>query len=69
MLNIGSNIRYYRKRANHKQATLANYLNLTQGHYSAIENGKYSISLEQAKKLADFFELKVDDLFYSPLQL
>ena len=62
MLYVGNNIRYYRKKANHKQATLATYLNLTQGHYSAIENDKSAITLEQAKMLADFLKLRVDDL-------
>ena len=41
------------------QADLAKVLNTNQSQYGKYENGKTNLSIENAKKLADSFEVSV----------
>jgi putative transcriptional regulator len=45
------------------QEELARKLKVTRQTINAIEKGKYNPSLDLAFKLADLFEMKIEDLF------
>jgi len=52
-------------RAKHdwSQAKLADLLDVSRQTINAIEKGKYDPSLPLAFKIADLFELKIEDIF------
>ncbi|MEL4304420.1 helix-turn-helix transcriptional regulator [Methanococcoides sp. LMO-2] len=56
-------IKEFRKKRKITQEELAFELRVTRQTINAIEQGKYSPSLELAFKIAIFFETTVDDLF------
>ena len=45
------------------QYDLAKILGVSRQTVSSIENGKYNPSLELAFAIADFFEMKIEDIF------
>ena len=62
---IGSNLR--RLRFEHGEMTqdaLARQVGITRQTIVAIEGGRYAPSLELAMRLADVFDLRVDEVFY-----
>jgi len=59
--NILESLRHKR---NINQYDLAKALGVSRQTISAIENGKYNPSLELAFAIADYFELKIEDIFF-----
>jgi DNA-binding XRE family transcriptional regulator len=53
-----------RTKMNVKGEQLANLLGVTVATYSRKENGIIKFSLNEAKKIADYFKLKVEDIFF-----
>lgn len=56
-------IRELRRQHNISQEELANAVMVTRQTIISIENGKYIASLPLAFKIANFFELKIEDIF------
>lgn len=54
-----------RKKKNYTLEELAKYLGISKSSYYKKENGKIKISLLEAKKLADFFETSIEELFFN----
>lgn len=52
-----------RKAKKISQAELAEAMSVTRQTIISLEKGRYNASLELAFKLANFFELKVEDIF------
>ena len=55
----------YRERRGWTQIELANYMEMSQGSLSRIENSKQSPSIEVCYKLEEFFAVDIHDLFIS----
>lgn len=60
MKNIISQLRKEKKIT---QEELANEVGVTRQTITSIENGKYIASLPLAFKIAEFFEMKIEDIF------
>lgn len=60
MKNIISQLRKENKIT---QEELANEVGVTRQTITSIENGKYIASLPLAFKIAEFFEMKIEDVF------
>lgn len=58
-----NNLRVARAIKNITQADLAKEIGVSRQTIHSIENGKFVPSVLLALKLADFFEMKVDELF------
>lgn len=58
-----NNIEELRKEKNITQEELANILDVSRQTINAIENAKYSPSLELAFKIAIFFNKKIENIF------
>ncbi|MCQ2738334.1 MAG: helix-turn-helix transcriptional regulator [archaeon] len=58
-----NNLKVYRAIENITQQELANKLEVTRQTIVAIENNKYDPSLSLAFKIAEFFNVKIEDLF------
>ncbi|CAM4108215.1 helix-turn-helix transcriptional regulator [Streptococcus penaeicida] len=52
-----------RKAKKISQAELAEAMSVTRQTIISLEKGRYNASLELAFKLANFFELKIEDIF------
>lgn len=50
---IGRRIAYYRKRAYHTQASLAEELEISESYMSQVECGKAKVSLERLNSIAE----------------
>ena len=59
-------LRDLRKRRGLSQAELAEAIEVTRQTINAVEANKYDPSLPMAYKLAAFFEVPVEELFYNP---
>lgn len=59
---IGGNIKLYREKLSLTQDTLANYLDVKREMISYYENGKRPIELAKLEKLADLFNVELQDL-------
>ncbi|MFD1900501.1 helix-turn-helix transcriptional regulator [Enterococcus termitis] len=58
-------LKYYRTEIkNMTQQELANQVGVSRQSINAIEMGKFLPSIELSLKLARFFEVKVEELFY-----
>lgn len=57
-----NNLKYFRKKKNISQAEVAKYLGLTATAYGHYETGRRNISLEYLAKLADLYEVTIDEL-------
>ena len=53
-----------RKALGLRQEELAQRLEVSRQTISAIENGKYNPSLDLAFVIADFFQLRIEDIFF-----
>jgi putative transcriptional regulator len=53
-----------RKKAGYNQAELGRELGITKDYVNAIENGRQSPGFALAKRIADFFSVTVDELFF-----
>ncbi len=58
-----NNIKIYRAIEDLTQQELANKLEVTRQTIVAIENNKYDPSLSLAFKIANFFNVKIEDIF------
>lgn len=47
------------------QERIADWLNMSTATYSKKENGRLKWSLEEAKKLAEYFDMTIEALFFS----
>lgn len=56
-------IQEYRKQRNVTQSELADAVDVTRQTIISLENGRYKASLVLAHKLAQFFEVSIEDLF------
>lgn len=56
-------LKVYRAMHNLTQEDLADKLKVTRQTILAIEKGKYSPSLELAFKIAELFDVKIEDIF------
>ncbi|PWW08520.1 DNA-binding XRE family transcriptional regulator [Paenibacillus cellulosilyticus] len=65
-LVIGNRISYIRKHRGITQKQLADALGIDRASLSQIETGRYSPRAETIRKLSDFFQLPIGDLFYNP---
>ena len=63
---ITNTIRATREAAGMTQAEVARHIGVTRQTLIAIEQGKYSPSLELAFQLSRLFGMTIDDLFESP---
>jgi putative transcriptional regulator len=59
-------LRDLRKRRGLSQAELAEAIEVSRQTINAVEADKYDPSLPMAYKLAAFFEVPVEELFYNP---
>ena len=58
------NLKEARKAARYRQEDAANHLGISRQTYIRMENDPGSISVDDAKSLADLFEVSVDDIFF-----
>lgn len=61
-MSFGQELRSLRKGSRLSQARLAEILSIPQATISDIEKGKYEPKINIAKRLADFFSKKIDDM-------
>lgn len=61
-LNIRNNMRYYREKLGYSQEYLAELLDCSREHIVRIENGKLNIGLGNFIKLAEIFDISLDEL-------
>ena len=64
MTKIKNNLKLYRVQADLTQEHLATIIGMSRESVLFIEKGKHFPSIKVAMKLARFFKVKVDDLFY-----
>lgn len=58
-----NNLKVFRAMHDLTQEDLANTLDVTRQTIIAIEKNKYDPSLELAFKIAEFFDVKIEDIF------
>jgi putative transcriptional regulator len=51
-------------RANRTQKEIADLAGITTSHYGFIENGERQPSLKVAKKIADIYNRKIEEIFF-----
>lgn len=62
---IHQNLKQLREQSNLTQDKMTKLLGLKhKSHYNQIENGKISMSLEMAQKIANIFNKSVDEIFF-----
>lgn len=61
-MDTGSNIKKIRKEKGFQQKQIAIDLNIDLSNYNKIENGKRTPSIELLNKLANLFDISVDDI-------
>lgn len=66
-INFTSKIKAYRSLHGIKQEDMADLLGIGLNTYNLKENGKNSFTLEESKKIADFFNTTVDDIFFNDI--
>ena len=57
-------LKVLRAEHSYSQASLAEKLDVSRQTINAIETGRYDPSLPLAFKLAEVFEIKIEDIFY-----
>ncbi len=67
--DISNRIEVVRVLKGFSRRDVADYLGVTYQNVSYMENGKVGITLENAIKLAELYEMTLDDLFIKPLQV
>jgi len=60
---FGIRIKELRKKKGCSQEKLALLIGMDRTYYSSVESGKRNISLENIKKIADGFEISIEELF------
>jgi transcriptional regulator with XRE-family HTH domain len=61
-MELASKIKKIREQKQLSQQEVADELCMTQANYHKLESGKIQIKMNVVKKLADFFELQIEDL-------
>lgn len=59
-MNFGERLRILREKHELTQAEVASYLGTTQSYYAQYENGKRTIPLDRAVKLAKLYNTSLD---------
>ena len=62
-LDMKNRIRVLRAEKDWSQADLAEKVGVSRNSINAVENGKFDPSLPLAFRIADAFELKIEDVF------
>jgi putative transcriptional regulator len=62
-LDMKNRIRVLRAEKGWSQAELAEQVGVSRNSINAVENGKFDPSLPLAFRIADAFELKIEDVF------
>ena len=62
-LDMKNRIRVLRAEKSWSQAELAEKVGVSRNSINAVENGKFDPSLPLAFRIADAFELKIEDVF------
>ena len=62
-VTLETNIVKYRKESKVSQSELADAVNVTRQTIISLEKGKYKASLVLAHKLAQFFDVAIEELF------
>ena len=62
-LDMNNRIRVLRAERGWSQAELAERVQVSRNSINAVENGKFDPSLPLAFRIADVFELKIEDVF------
>jgi len=62
--NVKSLLKIKREEKNMTQEEVADDLGIGRSHYSSIEGSKKKPSLDLAKKIADYFSVSMDELFF-----
>lgn len=62
MRNIGEELKYQREVKGYSQSTLANETGISQQKISYYESNKHSPPIEDCIKLADFYDISLDEL-------
>lgn len=63
-MNYSTKLKAYRTLNKINQNEMAKLLGVAPNTYSFKENGKVHLSLNEAKIIADFFGLTIDELFF-----
>jgi transcriptional regulator with XRE-family HTH domain len=63
-MDIGANIKRLREDRGIKQSEIADLVGMHRSNYSKIENGQREISLAAVDKIADFFNISIDELVH-----
>lgn len=63
-MNIGVNIKRLRTDRGIKQSEIADLIGMHRSNYSKIENGQREISLAAIDKIAQFFNISIDELVH-----
>ena len=63
-MNIGVNIKRLREDRDIKQSEIADLIGMHRSNYSKIENGQREISLAAIDKIAQFFNISIDELVH-----
>lgn len=66
MLILENRLRVLRAERNWSQQDLAERLEVSRQSVNAIETGKYDPSLPLAFRIAELFEIPIDEIFVSP---
>lgn len=64
-MSNSNKLKAYRVMLGKKQEDIAKIIGIGLNTYNLKENGKSSFSLEEAKKIADYFNTTIDDLFFN----
>ena len=63
-MDIGVNIKRLREDRKIKQSEIADLIGMHRSNYSKIENGQREISLAAVDKIAEFFNISIDELIH-----
>lgn len=61
--DVGKRIQHFRKRKGLTQEQLAEMINMSPNHLSAIERGVYGVKLDTLVEIMNFIDCTADDLF------
>ncbi len=63
-MRVGTNIRTLREQRSVKQQEIADLIGMHRSNYSKIENGQREISITALDKIANFFNITIDQLVH-----
>lgn len=64
----GDVLKQLRKKNNYSQEEISKYLSISRPLYSDMEKGKKSLTIEQAKKLADMYDVLPETFLYGDIE-